>query len=151
LFHKCKIHDIVLIFWDSTFVFTAILKCLQKTFHFFADLLNKNYVWSKLSTEWEKILQHQLIRAHTSFSYFGWIDEIEKGIYQIAYGLKSLFLVQLSQKQNIFRFDKCLSVALYSWRFRILDGNLPKIWKMKINILFTLWKSFFAINRSKTD
>jgi hypothetical protein len=63
---------------------------------------------------------------------------IENGIYQIAWGFKSLVLVQPSQIQNIFRFDKCLGVAFCM-------GNGPKIWKMKINCE----KAFFAINRSK--
>jgi hypothetical protein len=51
----------------------------------------------------------------------GWIDKIEKCIYQNVWGLKSL--VQLSQIQNIFRFDEYLSVALDSSRFRILYGS----------------------------
>jgi hypothetical protein len=94
---------------------------------------------------WVELLMYLLdYKVKKNLNYIvGWISETEKSIYQIAWGLKSLFLGQLSQIQYIFRFDKCLSVAFYCWRFCILYGNWPKIWKMKTNILFTMRESFF--------
>jgi hypothetical protein len=55
-----------------------------------------------------------LTQIFTTYT-LGWIDEIEKSIYQIAWGLKSLVLIQLSQIQSIFRSP--LEADHKSWKF----------------------------------